>query len=259
MSCVNADIGNSHKLTATIEPLRYFTDQIAGDQWQTTTLVPQGFSPEEYTPSAQQIADLSESAALITAGRLPVETAWGPKAQTTCPTLIIVDTSAGLTQATFDPHTWTSPRNALLITESITNALCQIDSTHAAQYTARLQHTHSAIHALHTSLTQILDTLPSRTFVIAHPALTQFAADYNLHQLAIESDGKEPTPATLQALITQAKAEHTKIVFVQKEFASRSAHIVADQINAQVVEINPLSYDWEKELLHIANALKNAK
>ena len=35
-------------VTVTIEPLRYFVEQIAGDRVSVTTLVPKGSSPETY-------------------------------------------------------------------------------------------------------------------------------------------------------------------------------------------------------------------
>ena len=105
----------------------------------------------------------------------------------------------------------------------------------------------------------MLAELPSRTFVIAHPALTHFAADYDLRQLAIETDGKEPTPASLKALVAQARAEGVKVVFVQREFSDRSARIVADQIGARVVQINPLAYDWPGQMIHIAQSLKDGR
>ena len=117
----------------------------------------------------------------------------------------------------------------------------------------------AAIDSLHSTLTETLADLPSRSFVIAHPALTQFAADYGLHQIAIEVDGKEPTPASLQALISQARAEGVKVVFVQREFADRSARIIAQQLNANLVQINPLAYDWTAEMTTIARTLKNGK
>ena len=43
-------------------------------------------------------------------------------------------------------------------------------------------------------------------------------------------------------------------MFIQKEFANRNVDIIADAIKATKVEINPLGYDWENEMRHIAKA-----
>ena len=46
-------------LTVTLEPLRYFTEAIAGDHYQVVSMVPKGSSPESYDPTPQQLVNLS--------------------------------------------------------------------------------------------------------------------------------------------------------------------------------------------------------
>ena len=46
-----------------------------------------------------------------------------------------------------------------------------------------------------------------------------------------------------------------RVIFVQPEFDRRNADLIARQTGARVVPINPLSYDWEHELLNVAQAL----
>lgn len=45
-------------ITVTIEPLRYFTEAIAGDEFTVVSMVPKGSSPETYDPTPQQLVDL---------------------------------------------------------------------------------------------------------------------------------------------------------------------------------------------------------
>ena len=42
---------------------------------------------------------------------------------------------------------------------------------------------------------------------------------------------------------------------VQPEFDRRNAELIAKQTGTRVVDINPLSYDWEAEMMHTAKAL----
>ena len=258
-SCSRSQREGGRLVMTSIEPLRYMVDQVAGNEWTTTALVTDGFSPEEYSPSTQQMAALSNCAALFTIGRLPVETTWIPRIASGNPTLRVVDTSSGLRKATFDPHTWTSPRNVRQILANMSAALCRMDTANTVLYNKRLTRAQATVDSIDSVLTAMLADLPSRSFVIAHPALTQFAADYGLHQIAIEEDGKEPTPASLKALVSQARAEGARVVFVQREFSDRSARIVADQIGARVVQINPLAYDWPRQMIHIAQSLKDGR
>ena len=48
-------------ITVTIEPLRYFTEAIAGDEFTVVSMVPKGSSPETYDPTPQQLVDLAQS------------------------------------------------------------------------------------------------------------------------------------------------------------------------------------------------------
>jgi ABC-type metal ion transport system, periplasmic component/surface adhesin len=56
---------NSSKptITVTIEPLRYFTQAIAGDKFNVVSMVPEGTSPETYDPTPQQLVNLGKSVA----------------------------------------------------------------------------------------------------------------------------------------------------------------------------------------------------
>ena len=50
-------------ITVTLEPLRYFTEAIAGDHFTVVSMVPKGTSPETYDPTPQQLVDLAHSKA----------------------------------------------------------------------------------------------------------------------------------------------------------------------------------------------------
>ena len=42
-------------ITVSIEPLRYFTEAIAGDRFDVVSMVPKGSSPETYDPTPAQL------------------------------------------------------------------------------------------------------------------------------------------------------------------------------------------------------------
>ena len=48
-------------LAVSIEPLRYFVEQIAGDRYRVVSVVPVGFSPETYEPAPEQLLAVSEA------------------------------------------------------------------------------------------------------------------------------------------------------------------------------------------------------
>lgn len=248
-------------ITVTIEPLRYFTEQIAGNKFDVATMVPNGSSPETYEPTARQMVKLSESDIYIKVGYIGFERTWMKKLESNAPHTIIINSSEGITlqkngNGVPDPHVWMSATNARIIARNIYKALAEIDSKDSLYFKSNLTKLLEKIEITDIKVREDISRNKTLTFLIYHPALTYFARDYGLTQIPIEEEGREPSAAQLQQTISVAKKKRVKIVFVQKEFTNRNTAIVEEGVNAQKVEINPLSYNWDKEMEDIAKKLK---
>ena len=257
-------------LTVTLEPLRYFTEAIAGDNYEVVSMVPKGSSPESYDPTPQQLVNLSKSQAYLRIGYIGFEQAWMKKLEANSPNMKVFDTSKGIDlirdkghwhgdhfhEGGVEPHVWNSTQNALIIADNIYQALCELDSTHQEDYQKRLDVLKQTIRQTDANVRTLLENADS-TFLIYHPALSYFARDYGLKQVSIEEGGKEPSPAQLKALIETCRNENVHTIFVQQEFDQRNAQLIANELGVNIVSINPLSYDWVKEMIRIAEALKH--
>ena len=256
-------------LTVTLEPLRYFTEALAGDHYQVVSMVPKGNSPESYDPTPQQLVNLSRSQAYLRIGYIGFEQAWMKKLEENNPDMKVFDTSQGVDlirgeghwhgdhfhEGGVEPHIWNSTRNASVIADNIFAALCELDAAHEADYKHRLDSLKQIISQTDADVRTSLKNADS-TFLIYHPALSYFARDYGLKQISIEEGGKEPSPAQLKALIKTCRKENAHTIFVQQEFDQRNAQLIADELGVNVVSINPLSYNWAEEMLRVAQALK---
>ena len=257
-------------LTVTLEPLRYFTEAIAGNNYEVVSMVPKGSSPESYDPTPQQLVNLSKSQAYFRIGYIGFEQAWMKKLEANCPNMEVYNTSKGIDlirdkghwhgdhfhEGGVEPHVWNSTQNALIIADNIYQALCELDSTHQEDYQKRLDVLKQTIRQTDANVRTLLEKADS-TFLIYHPALSYFARDYGLKQVSIEEGGKEPSPAQLKALIETCRNENVHTIFVQQEFDQRNAQLIANELGVNIVSINPLSYDWVKEMIRIAEALKH--
>ena len=154
-----------------------------------------------------------------------------------------------------DPHIWNATRTAQIIARNTLDALCAIDPAHASDYETNFRALTAEIDSTGRVLHAMLDTLSHRTFVIYHPTLTYFADEYGLTQLSIEADGKEPSAASMKALVDEAREAGVRVVFVQQEFDRKHAESLAAEIGARIVTIHPLSADWKTEMLRIAESL----
>ena len=256
-------------LTVTLEPLRYFTEAIAGGHYEVVSMVPKGSSPESYDPTPQQLVALSRSQAYFRIGYIGFEQAWMKKMQANAPEMKVFDTSRGVDfirgeghwhgdhfhEGGVEPHIWNSTRNAIIIAENIYEALCELDAIHQEEYKNRLDSLKETIAQTDAKVSAFLENADS-TFLIYHPALSYFARDYGLKQISIEENGKEPSPAQLKSLIETCRKEKAHVIFVQQEFDQRNAQLIADELGVNVVPINPLSYDWDEEMVRVAQALK---
>ena len=273
-SCANQQKNTTPILTVTIEPLRYFTETIAGDKFKVVSMVPDGTSPETYDPTPQQLVALSKSSAYLQIGHIGFEQSWIKKLKENTPQLPFYDTSSGInlihmthshahgdtnhTHSGVEPHTWNSTKNVRIIANNIFKALCELDAPNRDYYKHRLDSLNTIVDKTNEEIQSLLVDA-DKTFMIYHPALTYFARDYGLTQISIEEAGKEPSPSHLQELIRTCQKSQTRIIFVQKEFDMHNAQMIAQEIGVKVIPINPLNYHWKEEMIQIAKSLNTSK
>jgi len=261
-------IQQENRIMVTIEPQRYFASQLADTLFIVETMVPPGTSPETYDPSPNQMADLAHAKAYFCIGYIGFEQAWIDKIKANQPHVKFFDNSRDVSlikadapaqsehhQGNIDPHIWSSPKEALVIVQNMYKALVEIDPVHKTNYTENFKKLTKKIAATDEKITNILKSSSQKAFVIYHPALSYFARDYGLTQYSIENDGKEPSPEQLKKLVETVKNLGVKTIFVQQEFDRKNAETVAQEAGCKLVVINPLSYDWNEEMIHIAQAL----
>ena len=271
--CVSCGGGEQPKeiVTVTIQPQKYFAEKIAGDRFDINCIVPNGMNPESYDPSPSHLVHLGKSRAYFKIGYIGFEMAWLDKLMQNNPGMKLYDNSQGidllkgthvcmdedmhLHLENIDPHIWTSPKGAAVIAENMYRAFVELDPEHKEYFRKNYLELKEQIDHTDSILTAVLSKVPGRMFVIYHPTLSYLARDYNLRQLSIEMDGKEPSPFYLKTVMDAARENHADIIFVQKEFDSKNVRVIADELDGKIVEINPLSYDWVEETIRIANAL----
>lgn len=277
MLCMIVSCGlstNTHEriVSVTIMPQKYFAEHIAGDKYEVHCVVPPNANPEAYDMTPAQMTELSKSVAYMEVGTLGFELSWMDRLQQNNKQMTVYNVSQGIemihgthshTHAnghvhntlTADPHVWASPKNARIMARNMYDVFARIDPDNVAYYTARYDSLVQRIDSIDAVVTAILEPVKGRAFAIYHPSLTYLARDYGLTQICIENAGKESSAQSMKTIIDKARAADVKVVFVQKEFDTRQVHTFADELGAKVYTINPLSYNWESEIINIANAI----
>ena len=250
-------------VTVTISPYKYFVDQIAKGKVDVNVMVSNGNNPETYEPYAQQMMELSKSALYLKVGSIGFEQTWMKKLQDNAPDMKVIDTSVGIKPAktpggNIDPHVWMSCSNARIIASNILKALCELEPKNKAFFEKNYQSLLSIIDKRDSTIKESFKKDPDlvRKFVIYHPILTYFARDYQLEQLAIEEEGREPSAAQLKSLIERARKEKIKFCLIQAEFANRNTTTFINESHTKPMNINPLQGDWNRAMQEAAAAVQ---
>lgn len=157
-----------------------------------------------------------------------------------------------------DPHIWLSPALVKLQAETIKSALQKLDPDNGAVYDQNYRGFVIRIDELDKRLQSILAGKQGMKFMVFHPSWGYFARSYGLEQVAVEVEGKSPKPAHLQELIEMARREHIDVIFAQPQFSRKSAEVIAREIGAQVVLIDPLGENWFENMTLVTDKLHSA-
>lgn len=166
----------------------------------------------------------------------------------------------GHDHGTLDPHIWLDPKLVKIQAGHIRDGLTLADPQRAEVYAANTAGFEQELDALDQEIRSILAPIPEnrRTFLVFHPSWGYFAQAYGLNQVAIEVQGKEPSPKDMARIIKMGKDSGAKVVFVQPQFSEKSAAVIASQIGATVVRLDPLAEDWSANMLRAAQAFADA-
>ena len=154
-----------------------------------------------------------------------------------------------------------SCKNARIISSNIFKALCNLEPKNKAFFEKNYQSLLSIIDKRDSTIREGFKNHPEmvRKFVIYHPILTYFARDYQLEQLAIEEEGREPSAAQLKSLIERARKEKIKYCLIQAEFANRNTNTFIKESQTKAMNINPLQGDWSWAMQEAAAAVQGKK
>lgn len=267
-SPIPIDKNNSNiiQVSVSIPPQAYFVERIAGDLASTNILVGSGDDPHSYEPTPRQMRSISNSQVYFAVG-VEFEDAWLPRFVSANPGLLIVDTSAGIQRISStdeheegeDPHIWLSPKLVRFQAQSIADTLMTLDPKNQLTYQAGLDLFLMDIDRLDISISEQFSSLSFRKFLTIHPSLGYFAMDYGLEMIPVEVEGQEPGAEELSNIIDLAKENKISVIFTQQAFSSKNAQVLAEEIGAMVVVLDPLAYDWISNLqtitLEVASSL----
>ena len=253
-ACTSNKQQNDNTLYVSILPLQSLVEGIVGEDFDIEVLVPAGASPETFEPTPRQFVGLNRAQLVFNVGLIDFETTLLGKMEQQEK---VVDLSRGIDRIEgtcshgghghnhahgVDPHVWTSPK---ALQKMAANAFEAIRKAYpdSVKYETNYNRLQKELQALDARTAEKIARSSIEYFIVYHPALTYYARDYGLRQVAIEADGKEPSARQLTAIIRQAREDGVRRIFYQKQFPASTVEVIARDIDAEYVAIDPLDRD----------------
>lgn len=261
-------------------PIYEFTKAIGGDDVNVINLLPTGVEPHDWTPRSQDIMNTSKAGLFLYNGA-GLE-GWVPNflkgldkdsnvvAVEVSNGIDLIDSSAesddhdhesedhdhegedhshegeaeddGHNHGSIDPHTWVSPKSALIMAENIKNSLIEADPEHEAGYEERYSELKQQLEELDAKFTEQLSNVSKREIVVSHQAFGYLARDYGLTQHSIMglSPDAEPTAQDIVKLANLVKEEGIRYIFFEELVSDKLAKTLASEAGVETMVLNPV-------------------
>jgi len=206
------------KVVVTILPQAEFVEKVGGNMVKVMVMVPPGANPHTYEPTPKQLIEVSEADIYFQVGSgIDFERSFMRKIIEVNSRMLVVNCSEGIKIVNGDPHVWLSPRNAEIMVRNIYRGLAAADPKNEEYYRRNMEAYIDELRELDAEIRNILGNLSIRRFMVYHPAWRYFAREYNLTQIPVEKEGKEPTARGMIALVNQARRLGVKVIFASPE------------------------------------------
>jgi zinc transport system substrate-binding protein len=257
----------------TIPPQSEMVEAIGGDRIEVTVMVPAGKSPHTYVPIPSQMTAVAEAEVYMKVGSgVEFEINYMDEIIDQNRDMKIVDCSEGVQLIDIsdhlhpgeeeghnnrgkDPHIWLSPDNVKKMVGNMLKGLIEVDPEGQDTYESNYDKYLERLDELDSDIEDRFEGREGDSFLVYHPAWGYFADAYDLQQLAIEEEGKDPGPAGVAAIVGQAKEYGIKAIFVSPQFSQESAKTIAEEIGGEVIAVDPMAPDYIDNLRQAADRL----
>ena len=272
-ACQSYRAEQNAEIVVSIAPLKYIVEQITAGDFEVDVLVPAGTSPETFDPTPRQMQNVQDATLLFTTGLIEFEQNIVERLENKSH-VISLSRGIELNEGSHshdahaeehhesghshhhgtDPHIWTSPRELKTMARNAYEAIIE-QYPDSVKYTAAYNDFVAQLNNLDTMCQQMCEASSAKAFVIYHPALTYFARAYGMEQIAVETDGKEPSARHIAMLIEQAQAKDIHSLLYQKEFPRSVVDVIAHDMGVEAQEIDPLKENVIENIAEITRLI----
>jgi zinc transport system substrate-binding protein len=246
------------KIVTTVAPLEEFIKAVGGDEVKVSVMVPPGAEPHTFEPTPSQMRQVAQANVYVQNGA-GLEF-WMDRILQANGNMSIIDSSRGVdliheNPEEIDPHIWVSLRNAAVQVKNICAGLVQADPANKEYYEQNRDNYLRKLEDLDAEFNGTFSSKEKRVFVVHHPAWTYFARDYGLEQVSLMENEKEPGPRYLGEVVDLARKNNITTIFVEPEFNPKSAEVIAREMNASIIYLDPLAGNYLDNMRYVGEKI----
>lgn len=239
-------------IVTTLFPDYDFAKQIAGDRADVKLLLDPGVEAHDYDPSPADIIAINKADLFIYTGDNMEQWAQSIIDSLEKDTVTVVDASEGITLVRstedehedetgdghsheYDPHIWTSPRNAVTMINTILEAIVKADPKNEAYYRKNADNYISQIRELDTEFKDIVENAKYNTIYFGGRfALIYFVKEYGLGYMAAFdscSSETEPSAKLVTNIVDAMKKNGATVVYYEELTDPKAAEAIAAEVD----------------------------
>jgi zinc transport system substrate-binding protein len=243
-------------VVASLFPLYQFARAVAGDRAEVSLLLPPGVEPHAWEPKASDLVAISKADLFLCVSEDLEPWAGDVVRGAARKGLKVMVAAGGLEMIEqghparhgdegshgSDPHVWLDLHYDQRIVARIAEALSAIDPEGERYYRANALAYNERLHALDRRYKEELARCRHRYLIVGgHSAFAYLARRYDLEQVPLYgvSADSEPTPQRLVEVIETARAEKVKYIFFETLISPSLSRVVAEEIGAGTLVLNP--------------------
>jgi len=245
--------GEKIKIVATLFPQYDFARQIVKNRADVIFLLPPGVESHTYEPAPADIMEINNADVFIYTGKYMEQ--WAEKiiSGRENKKLKVVDVSRNIVLSKdedededhdhlFDPHIWTDPNNAIIMTENILGPVCDADPANADYYRANAAVFEAELKKLDKDFRNTVGSAKRKEIIFGgRNAFHYFLKRYGLKYDAAHDSCSAETDASVKKvaeLINKIKKYHIPVIYYEELTAPKVAYTISSETGARMLPFN---------------------
>ena len=136
---------------------------------------------------------------------------------------------------TYDPHIWTSPKNAMIMVNNILEALCEVDPENADYYKDNANAYLAELEELDHELEDVVTNAKRDTIYHGGRFAMQYLTNqYGIHYVSAPFEA-EPSAALVAQMIKEIKEQNIPVIYYEELVDPKISQMISDETGAKML------------------------